>query len=103
MSLSVKPKDEKPKEEKLNIVAKLEKDQKPLIANNWLEVPCEDDIKNSFNSGVTITWENGVKIRTNKKGRRYRWDVPIECVFSLFPSWAALLTGPRIPSIVMML
>ena len=77
MSLSVKPKEEKPKEEKLNIVAKLEKDQKPdkkpLIAKNWLEVPGEDDIKNSFDSGVTYSWENGVKIRTNKKGRRYRW------------------------------
>ena len=74
MSLIKKPKDEKP-----NVVAKLEKDEKPdkkpLVAKNRLEVPGEDDIKNSFDSGITITWENGVKIRTNKKtGRRYRWD-----------------------------
>ena len=83
MSLIKKPKDEKP-----NVVAKLEKDEKPdkkpLVAKNRLEVPGEDDIKNSFDSGITITWENGVKIRSNKKtGRRYRWD-RFECRLTTF-------------------
>ena len=62
-----------------NIAVNLVKDEKEKVdkkpeVNKWLDVPGNEDIKKSFENSHTITWENGVKIRTNQKGRRFRWS-----------------------------